>query len=128
VVIGLAALVFFTWADWHVFAQDQQAHHESAAFWSVDFLAHWGDNAAQNWHSELLFGGRGPAAAARREDGLRGEGRVRGHMIAAGMWGRLPEWAHDVLYGLAAFAGVSLGWLLWAWDARDLACRSTSTR
>jgi hypothetical protein len=55
-VLGVAALIFFTWADWYTFAQDQEAHHEAAHFWSVQFLANWGDNAAQNWHSELLFG------------------------------------------------------------------------
>jgi hypothetical protein len=57
VVGGLLAAAFFTWADWYTYAQEQQAHHESASFWSIAFLANWGDNAAQNWHSELLFGG-----------------------------------------------------------------------
>jgi hypothetical protein len=55
--IGLLSLAFFTWANWHNYAQDEQEHHETAQFFSVDYLAHWGDNAAQNWHSELLFGG-----------------------------------------------------------------------
>jgi hypothetical protein len=55
-VLGLLSLAAFTWGDWHTYVNDQSAHHESAAFWSSDFLANWLDNAAQNWHSELLFG------------------------------------------------------------------------
>jgi hypothetical protein len=55
-VLAVLSLVFFTWADWHTYVQDQEAHRQTAEFWSNDFLANWGDNAAQNWHSELLFG------------------------------------------------------------------------
>jgi hypothetical protein len=55
--LGVLTLAFFTWADWYNYDQDQQEHNQKAEFYSVDFLAHWGDNAAQNWHSELIFGG-----------------------------------------------------------------------
>lgn len=55
-IIGTISLIAFTWADWYNYSNEQSAHHESAIFWSKDFLANWLDNAAQNWHSELLFG------------------------------------------------------------------------
>ena len=54
--IGVAALVFDTWAAWHQFAQQQQQFHQSASFWSLDFFAFWGNGVAQNWQSEALFG------------------------------------------------------------------------
>lgn len=54
--VGALFLALFTWGDWHTYAQDQQQHQQLALFWSLDFLAHWLDNAAQNWHSEIIFG------------------------------------------------------------------------
>ena len=54
--IGLGALIFDTWAAWHQYAQQQHQFHQAVAFWSVDFLAFWGNGVAQNWQSEALFG------------------------------------------------------------------------
>lgn len=54
--LGLIIMVAFTWGDWHTYAAEQQAHHETADFWSVDYLANWVDQALQNWQSELIFG------------------------------------------------------------------------
>jgi hypothetical protein len=55
-IIGLASLGFDTWAAWHQFAQQQHQFHAAASFWSVDFLAFWGNGVSQNWQSEALFG------------------------------------------------------------------------
>ena len=55
-VIGVLALIFDTWAAWHQFAQQQGQFHNRAHFFSVDFLAFWGNGVAQNWQSEALFG------------------------------------------------------------------------
>jgi hypothetical protein len=55
-MIGFASLGFDTWAAWHQFAQQQHQFHDAASFWSVDFLAFWGNGVSQNWQSEALFG------------------------------------------------------------------------
>jgi hypothetical protein len=54
--LGILALGAFTWGDWYTYAADQKDHHGHAVFFSWAFLANYLDNAAQNWHSELLFG------------------------------------------------------------------------
>lgn len=55
-VFGFASLVLFTWGVWADFAARAAEHHETAAFWSRDFLATWSYNAASNWQSEALIG------------------------------------------------------------------------
>src|SRR4051794_580892 len=56
-MLGLLALVFYTWAEWQYFA-DQAHEHSSAvgSFWSKEHFHDWAYNAASNWQSELLFG------------------------------------------------------------------------
>jgi hypothetical protein len=53
-LVFLVVLAWGTWGCWYNFAQDQEAHHQTAQFFSWDFFSFWTVQQAMNFQAEVL--------------------------------------------------------------------------